>query len=101
MRKITERGDIINTGNSSVSETVVMDADGAFKGQSLSQLEASTRGEVRDITTKSPSYLLRQVLEHVLPLITVFINGPSVESRVPLCFKKANVRPLLKKGKFE
>ena len=44
-----------------------------------------------------PIYVVMQVLRHVLPLITVSINLPLVESMVPLSFKKANATTLLKK----
>jgi len=36
------------------------------------------------------------VLEYLLPLIRAIINKSLVESKVPLSFKKANIRPLLK-----
>ena len=48
-----------------------------------------------------PTNLLKQVLEYVLPLITAIINRSLVESKVPACFKKANVRPLLKKPNLD
>ena len=59
-----------------MSETVVMEADVAFEGQPLTQLESSIQDKVHDIIMKSPSmscdfdplptYLLNQMLEHTL-----------------------------------
>ena len=47
-----------------------------------------------------PTHLLKDCLELLPPLITAIINGSLTESKVPLSFKKAIVRPLLKKNKF-
>jgi exonuclease III len=109
--KITTIRERIDADNSPVSESVVMSADVRFEGQPLTQLEPSTQDEVRNIIMKSPSKsceldplptnLLKQVLEYVLPLITAIINRSLVESKVPACFKKANVRPLLKKPNLD
>ena len=41
------------------------------------------------------------MLEYLLPLITAIINKSLVESKVPLSFKKANIRPLLKKPNLD
>jgi len=48
-----------------------------------------------------PTYLLKEVLEYLLPLITTIINKSLAESKVPLSFKKANVRPRLKKPNLD
>jgi hypothetical protein len=48
-----------------------------------------------------PTYLLKEVLKYLLPLITAIINKSLVESKVPLSFKKANIRPLLKKPNLD
>ena len=48
-----------------------------------------------------PTYLLKEVLEYLLPLITAIINKSLAESNVPLSFKKANIRPLLKKPNLD
>ena len=85
MRNTVEIRDTIDAGNFSMSETVVMDADVAFQGQPLTHLKSSTQYEVRDIIMRSPSksrvldpldtYLLKQVLEQALPLITGIIKA--------------------------
>jgi len=82
-----------------------MNADIKFEGQPLAKLGPATQYEERNIIIKSPSssceldplpkYLLKEVLEYLLPLITAIINRSLVESTVPLSFKKANIRPLL------
>jgi len=41
------------------------------------------------------------VPKYLLPLITAIINKSLVESKVPLYFKKANIRPLLKKPNLD
>ena len=71
----------------------------------------ATQYEVHDIIIKSPSkycvldplptYLLKKLLEYLLPLITAIINKPLAESKIPLSFKKANIRPLLKKPNLD
>ena len=47
MRKTAEIIDIIEADNSSMSETVVMDSGVGFEGQRITELEPSTRDEVR------------------------------------------------------
>ena len=44
-----------------------------------------------------PTRLLRQCLDHFVPLITAIINKSLATSVVPACFKRAVVRPLLKR----
>jgi len=41
-----------------------------------------------------PKYLLKEVVECLLPLITAIINKSLVESKVPLSFKKTNMLKL-------
>ena len=111
MRKITTIRDDIDNHKSPISDAVVMSADIKFEGQPLTKLAPATQDEVRDIIIKSPSksceldplptYLLKEVLEYLLPLITAIINKSLVESKVPLSFKKANIRPLLKKPNLD
>jgi len=78
-----------------------MSPDVIFKGQSPTQSAPATVDEVCNIILRSPSKscelnplpttLLKQLLEYILPLST----GSSK------CFKKANIKPLLKKPKLE
>ena len=92
-------------------DAVMMSADIKFKGQPLKKLVPATQDEVHDNIIKSPSksceldplptYLLEEVLEYLLPLITAIINKSLVDSKVPLSFKKANIRPLLKKPNLD
>jgi len=106
-RKITTIRDNIGNNKSLISDAVMMGADIKFEGRPLTKLAPATHVEVRDIFIKSPSksfelypfelYLLKEVLEYLLPLITNVINKSLMESKVPLSFKKANIRPLLKK----
>ena len=44
---------------------------------------------------------MKKVLECQLPLITTIINKSLVESDVPAHFKKAHVRPLIKKPNLD
>ena len=78
LRKTAEITDSLGADNS-----FVMDADVAFEGRHPTQLELSTQDEVHEITVKSsskscdfdllPTYLLMQVLEQIIPLITAVI----------------------------
>jgi hypothetical protein len=106
----TIRDTIINNG-SSMSDTIVMSADVKFEGQHLTHFKPATQDEVRIVVMKSPSKsceldplptnLLKKVLECLLPLITRIINKSLVESDVPAYFKKAHVRPLIKKPNLD
>jgi len=88
-----------------------MSVDIKFEGRPLTKLPPATQDEVRDIIIKSPSksceldplptYLFKEVLEYLLPLITAIINKSLVESKVPLSFKKANIKPLLMKPNLD
>lgn len=44
-----------------------------------------------------PTFLLKQSMDGVLPVITDIVNASLTESTVPQSFKQAIVRPLLKK----
>ena len=84
-----------------------MSADIKFEGEPLTKPAPATQDKIQDIIIKSPSksceldplpiYLLTEMLEYLLPMITAIINKSLVESKVALSFKKANIRPLLKK----
>ena len=76
MRKTTEIRDTMEAGNSSLSETVVIDDNVAFEGQCLTHLESSTQD--------------------------IIINSTSLaESTVALCSEKANVRYSLNKANID
>ena len=85
----------------------MISTDIKFEGQPQTKPASATQGEVRDIIIKSPSksceldplptYLLKEVPEYLLPLILAIINKSLVVSKVPLSFRKANIKPLLKK----
>ena len=82
VRKTAEVRDTIDVDNSSVSETVVMDAGVAFEGQYLTKLKPTTQDKVSNIMMSLPTYLLKQILEYILPLIIAITNGSVVESIV-------------------
>ena len=44
-----------------------------------------------------PTYILKQCVNNVIPVITAMVNKSLNEMSVPTAFKQANVRPLLKK----
>ena len=94
-----------------MSDTIVMSADVKSEGLHLTDFRLVTWDEVPVVILKSPSKsseldplqrnLLKKVLEYLLPLITRIINKSLVESDVPAYFKKAHVRPLIKKPILE
>jgi hypothetical protein len=47
-----------------------------------------------------PTYLLKQCLNNVLPVITAIVNKSLIEMSVPTAFKQAIVGPLLKKPRL-
>ena len=63
--------------------------------------------QIRKLLVKSPSksceldpmptYLLKQCVNNILPVITAMVNKSLNEMPVPTAFKQAIVRPLLKK----
>ena len=76
-----------------------------FDGIPLQRFLPATHDEVKRIITNSPNkscyldpiptWLLRQCLDHFVPLLTAIINKSLAMSVVPACFKRAVVRPLL------
>ena len=93
IRKSTDIRDTTDADNSSLGETVVMETDATF----LTQLDRCTQAEVRDVIIMSQSKSSPWPFAKARPLISVFINGSLVESTFPLCFKKADVRPSLRR----
>jgi len=97
MRKLTTIRENIDNHKSPISDAVVMSADINFEVQPLTKLAPANQDEVHDIIIKSPSnsyeldplsiYLLKEVLEYLLPLITAIINKSLVQSKVLLSFK--------------
>ena len=87
--------------------TMAMDADAEFEGTVLQEFPLATQEEVKKLITKAPSksceldplptWLLKKCLDHLTPLITAIINKSLATSTVPSCFKRAIVRPLVKK----
>lgn len=104
----TIRSNISTVNSRDNSNSLALAADIPFDGEALTQLTLTTEEEVRKIITNSPSKsceldplptsLLKQCLEALLPLITSIMNKSLTESKVPLWFKKANIKPLLKKS---
>ncbi|XP_062582897.1 uncharacterized protein LOC134244661 [Saccostrea cucullata] len=91
----------------SPTREVVLRADIKFDGIPLEAFEPMSIAEVCDIIgdapTKSckldpiPTNVLKQCSESILPIITEIINKSFSEASVPLDFKKAIVRPLIKR----
>ena len=111
VNKISTIRETLSAANSTNDNNPVLTADIRFEGQPLTALVPATQDEIRDIIKKSPSksceldplptYLLRLCLDQLLPLITTIINRSLAESKVPQCFKRALVRPLLKKPSLD
>ena len=99
MRKITTIRYDIDAHKSPINDAVVLSAYIKFEGQLLTKL--APKYEACDIIIRSPSnsckrdpfptYLLKEVLEYLLPLIKATINKSLVQSKVPLLAK----RPIL------
>ena len=97
----------INIGNPSDIYETALDDDVMFDGIPLKRFLPATHDEVKRIITNSPNKTrdldpiptrrLRQCLDHFVPLITAIINKSLAMSVVPACFKRAVVRPLLKR----
>jgi hypothetical protein len=78
-----------------------------FVGLSLTSFSPATEEEVAHLIQRSPSksceldpiptWLLKKVAALLVPLITAIINKSLETSTVPAAFKRALVRPLLKK----
>ena len=75
--------------------------------QQLQNFHPATTDEIRTLIKTSPSkscpldpiptFLLKDCLEELLPVITTIINASLYTALVPISFKKAVVTPLLKK----
>ena len=73
----------------------------------LAHFEPATLEEVRKIISKAPdksceldpipTWLLKQCLDELAPLVTAIINQSIESCSVPKSFKSARIRPLLKK----
>ena len=82
-----------------------------FTGTPLTAFTPATEDEVRKVINKAPSksceldviptWLLKQCLEPLLPIITAIINRSLKEGIVPHEFTKAIVRPLIKKPNLD
>ena len=85
----------------------VLRADVKFTGQHLTRLAPASSNEIKKLLVKSPSksceldpmptYLLKQYVNNVLPVITTMVNKSLNEMSVPTAFKQVIVKPLLKK----
>ena len=79
--------------------------------QQLQNFHPATIDEIRTLIKTSPSkscpldpiptFLLKDCLEELLPVITTIINASLYTALVPISFKKAVVTPLLKKQSLE
>ena len=97
----------INIGNPCDIHVTTLDDDVMFDGIPLQRFLPATHDDVKRIITHSPNkscdldpiptWLLRQCLDHFVPLLTAIINKSLTTSVVPACFKRAVVRPLLKR----
>ena len=93
--------------STSATQVTTLDDDVMFDGIPLQRFLPATHDEVKRIITNSanktcdldpiPTRLLKQCLDHFVPLITAMINKSLATSVVPACFKRAVVRPLLKR----
>lgn len=73
----------------------------------MTHFRPTSIAEIRKIIQKSPlksceldplpTFLLKECIETLLPIITTIVNKSITESYVPATFRKAVVRPLLKK----
>ena len=97
----------INIGNLCDIHETTLDDDVMFDGIPLQRFLPATHDDVKRIITNSPNnscdldpiptWLLRQCLDHFVPLLTAIINKSLTTSLVPACFKRSVVRPLLKR----
>ena len=108
INKISSIRDVLSGSNQSVdSETACMSSDIEFSGEHFSEFAPVSDRELLKIInsapTKSceldplPTFLLKQCVEPLLPLISAIINKSLSDSKVPHYFKAAIIRPLLKK----
>lgn len=87
--------------------TMAMDADTKFQGTVLNNFPPATQEEIKKLILEAPSksceldplptWLLKKCLDQLTPVITAIINKSLATSTVPTYFKKAIVRPLVKK----
>lgn len=85
-----------------------MSSDCLFTGDVLASFDPTTEDEVRTLITSSPSkscnldpiptWLLKECVGELLPIITAIINQSLLKSIVPAYFNRANVKPLIKKA---
>ena len=74
----------------------------------LAYFKPAVQEEVRSVIRKAPvksckldpipTWLLKQCLDELVPLVTAIINRSMETGSVPVCFKCAWIRPLLKKS---
>ena len=89
-------------------ESQVLQFDTAFTGTPLANFDPASNDEIKNIILNAPvksceldplpTYILRQCLDPLLPLITAIVNESLTQACFPSAFKKAIVRPLLKKA---
>ena len=98
---------IRKTISSQNSQIETGEHDHAFQGSLLTEFHLATEDEVEKALSGAPNksceldplptWLLKQSSEQLTPLITAIVNKSLATSHVPASFKKAVVRPLLKK----
>jgi len=109
--KISTIRDNLSTTNNSSTDCNFMRADTKFEGNQLTSFSTASCDEIRKIIlaspTKSceldplPTKLLKQCLDYLLPAITSIVNKSLSQICVPTPFKRAVVRPLLKKSNLD
>jgi exonuclease III len=108
----TIRENINGSSDTTNSNNVLaMDFDTIFDGLPLTEFSPTTQKEIHDIIINSPSkscqldpfptHFLKQCLPKLLPIITNIINKSIMESKVPMQFKKAVIKPLIKKPNLD
>jgi hypothetical protein len=105
--KIETSRDNLKASRESLHSPDVLSADVKFEGLQLTHFRPTSIVEIRKIIQKSPlksceldplpTFLLKECIETLLPIITTIVNKSITESYVPATFRKAVVRPLLKK----
>jgi hypothetical protein len=89
------------------TSAMTLEFESAFTGCPLTDFHPATEDEVRKALSSAPNksceldpvptWLLKQSADQLIPLITVIVNKSLTTSQVPASFKKAVIRPLLKK----
>ncbi len=105
LTKINTIRNNISTANQ--APTYNISSESAFEGEPLREFRPATQDEVMKLIKRAPSkscdldplptWLLKEGPSHLLPLITAIINKSLATSTVPTSYKRALVRPLLKK----